>query len=398
MTGNANEALQSEINERKRVEAVLRESEESFRAIFEQAAVGIGEVSPDGSWFRVNRKLCEILGYTEDELKALSLRDVTHPSDQEVSLKHSQLLLEGKLANYILEKRYVRKDGSTIWVNLTVSSVCDAGGNVKYSVGIVEDISERKRAEEKIDRLNTDLTARAVELEAVNKKLEDLNRELEAFNYTVAHDLRNPLNVISSYCQVFKEMCGDQLQEDCMGYVQEAYNGVLRMNRLIEALLKFSHMGQVELTLEMVDLSALAHEAAAEQKLSEPGRQVDFRIADGIAANADANMLRVVLNNLLGNAWKYTYEREEAVIEFGATEIDGQPVYFVRDNGAGFDKANVDKLFVPFQRLPGAEELRGFGIGLATVGRIIRRHGGKIWAEGEPDKGATFYFTLRSEA
>jgi light-regulated signal transduction histidine kinase (bacteriophytochrome) len=182
-----------------------------------------------------------------------------------------------------------------------------------------------------------------------------------------------------------------------MGYVQETYSGALRMNRLIGALLKFSHMGHVELSREMVDLGAVAHEVAAELKLSAPERQVDFRIANGIAANADANMMRVVLNNLLGNAWKYTGKREEAVIEFGATEIDSQPVYFVRDNGAGFDNANVDKLFVAFQRLPGAEEFRGFGIGLTTVERIIRRHGGKIWAEGEPDKGATFWFTLPAD-
>ncbi len=252
---------------------------------------------------------------------------------------------------------------------------------------VVRNITPRKQAEDEIERLNTDLATRAAELEAANA-------ELEAFNYTVAHDLRQPLNVISSYCQIIKELCSNNLDEQCKGYLQETYDATLGMNRLIEALLNFSRMGHVEPRLDMVDLCALAHEVAAELKLTEPERQVDFRIDAGIAANADANLMRVVLDNLLGNAWKYTGIRKEAVIEFGATEIDGKPVYFVRDNGAGFDMADADKLFVPFQRLPGAEAFRGFGIGLATVERIVRRHGGRAWAEGAPGKGATVYFTL----
>jgi light-regulated signal transduction histidine kinase (bacteriophytochrome) len=240
--------------------------------------------------------------------------------------------------------------------------------------------SLRKQMEEEIVRLNTDLKT--------------ANQELEAFNYTVAHDLRQPLNLLNSYCQVIDKMFGDQLPEECKSYVRDAYNVTLRMNRLIEALLNFSRMGQVELRRETVDLSTLAHEVALSQKLAEPERQVDFRIADGVAANGEMNLLRVVLDNLFGNAWKYTGKREKAVIEFGVRNIDGVPTYFVRDNGSGFDMKDANTLFAPFQRLPGAEECRGFGIGLATVERIIRRHGGKVWAEGEPGKGACIYFTL----
>jgi signal transduction histidine kinase len=169
------------------------------------------------------------------------------------------------------------------------------------------------------------------------------------------------------------------------------------MNRLIEALLNFSRMGHVEPRRDMIDLCTLAREVVMNLKLTEPERQVDFRIADGIVANADANLIRVVLDNLLGNVWKYTGMRKEVKIAFGVNDIDGVPVYFVRDNGAGFNKADAGKLFVPFQRLPGAEEFKGFGIGLATVERIIRRHGGGVWAEGEPGKGATFYFTLSGD-
>jgi len=249
------------------------------------------------------------------------------------------------------------------------------------------DITKRKRAEEQIEILNTSLAARAAELEVVN-------RELEAFNYTVAHDLRKPLTVVNGYCQAIQELCGSKFDEECKGYLREAYDGTLRMNRLIGALLDFSRMAHVEPRREQVDLSAMAHEAAAELQLVEPDRKVTFLITDDVGAEGDANLLRVVLDNLLGNAWKYNSTRAAVIIEFGATEINGKRAYFVRDNGTGFDMADANRLFAPFQRLPGAEKCKGFGIGLATVERIIGRHGGKVWAEGEPGKGATFYFTL----
>jgi light-regulated signal transduction histidine kinase (bacteriophytochrome) len=238
-----------------------------------------------------------------------------------------------------------------------------------------------------VERLNVKLVARTAELE-------NANLELEAFNYSVAHDLRQPLNVISGYNQAIKEICGNNLDEQCKGYLQSNYEGTLRMNRLIEALLNFSRIGHVELQQDRLDLSSLAHEVVLMLKEAEPERKVVIRIAEGIVVNGDANLIRVVLENLLGNAWKYTGLREVAVIELGETDIDDNKVYFVRDNGSGFNMADADKLFAPFQRLPGAEKNRGFGIGLATVERIINRQGGRIWAEGEPGKGATFYFTL----
>jgi signal transduction histidine kinase len=169
------------------------------------------------------------------------------------------------------------------------------------------------------------------------------------------------------------------------------------MNKLIDDLLKFSRIEHVELRRENINLRALAHEVVTILKQAEPERKVDFKSKDEIVAHADASLMRVVLDNLLGNAWKYTGMQEAAVIEFGTTEIDNKPVYFVRDNGTGFDKTDEDKLFVPFQRLPGAENFKGSGIGLATVRRIIQLHGGDIWAEGEPGKGACFYFTLSAD-
>jgi signal transduction histidine kinase len=254
-------------------------------------------------------------------------------------------------------------------------------------VHVARDITERKQAEEVIERLNTQLRARAAELEAANQ-------ELEAFNYTVAHDLRKPLTTVNGYCQLIQELYGDKLDEQCRSYLQEAYDGTWRMNRLIDTLLDFSRVASIELHRGEVDLSAMAESVAAGLKLSEPARRVTFRIREGLAAIGDAGLLRVVLENLLGNAWKYTTMREEAVIEFGVMESNGQPAWFVRDNGPGFAPEYVDKLFIPFRRLPGAEEYRGFGIGLATVDRIVRRHGGRVWAEGEPGRGAAFWFTL----
>jgi light-regulated signal transduction histidine kinase (bacteriophytochrome) len=257
----------------------------------------------------------------------------------------------------------------------------------EHFVAVFDDITERKCAQEEIERLNTDLAMRAVELE-------EANRELEAFNYTVAHDLRKPLTAVNGYCQAIKEMCGDMLDEQCKGFLHDVYSGTLRMNALINALLNFSRLAYVEPHWEKVDMTKMAQVAAAELRMADPERRVVFRISDGVEVVGDPGLLRVVLDNLLGNAWKYTGAREESIIEFGAAEIDGKTACFVRDNGPGFDMANAEKLFIPFQRLPGSEEFRGFGIGLATVDRIIRRHGGRIWAEGEPDKGATFYFTL----
>ncbi|MFZ3207799.1 MAG: ATP-binding protein [Geobacteraceae bacterium] len=250
----------------------------------------------------------------------------------------------------------------------------------------IMDISVRRQLEEKLRILHADLSARAAELESSNI-------ELEAFNYTVSHDLRKPLTVIHGYCEVVKELCGNRLNDECNEYIQSIIEGTLRMNRLIDTLLDFSHITRIEMHHENVDLSKIAHELALELKVSTPERRGSFRIAEGIVAHGDTALLRVVLNNLIANAWKYASSREEAVIEFGVTEVEGKPAFFVRDNGPGFDMAFADKIFVPFQRLPG-NSAEGYGIGLATVHRIIQRHGGRVWAEGKPGQGATFYFTL----
>ncbi len=262
---------------------------------------------------------------------------------------------------------------------------CTSGQECRVAIS---DITERKRIEEEVRKLHTDLEQHAHELEIANL-------ELEAFSHTVAHDLRGPMAIIGGYCQVIAQLCGESLDERCRGYLHQVDQGVQRMSELIDTLLNFSGLTHGELQSETVDLSEMARSVAAELEKKPHDRRRTFRIEPGVSAQGDPKLLRVVLDNLLDNAWKYTGKKEDAFIEFGAKEAAGKSrVCFVRDNGPGFDIAHSELLFRAFERLPGSQEFQGFGLGLATVQRIIKLHGGRVWAEGELGKGATFYFTL----
>ena len=239
-------------------------------------------------------------------------------------------------------------------------------------------------------RLEERVAERTAALAAVNK-------ELEAFAYSVSHDLRAPLRSLDGFSQALLEDYAGQLDSTAQDYLRRVRAGSQRMGRLIDDILKLSRLTRTEMQWEQVDLSALAREIAAELRQTQPERKADLTIADGVVVNGDARLLRVVLENLLGNAWKFTARRDYARIEFGHTQVEGKPAYFVRDDGAGFDMAYADRLFGAFQRLHSATEFEGTGIGLATVQRIIHRHGGRVWAEGMANRGATFYFTLAAE-
>ncbi len=233
------------------------------------------------------------------------------------------------------------------------------------------------------------------DLEETNRELEGANSELEAFSYSVSHDLRAPLRSIEGFAQILLEDHAQGLDEEARGYLGRVRAASRRMALLIDDLLDLSRVTRSPLTRQMVDLSALAREIAAEIEKSQPDRRVRFVIADGLAVRGDTRLLRVLLENLLGNAFKFTQKESEATIEFGAVTRDGGVAYYVRDNGVGFDEAYATKLFGAFQRLHGSEDFEGTGIGLATVQRIVQRHGGKAWAEGAVGKGASFFFTLR---
>jgi PAS domain S-box-containing protein len=374
-----------DITERKRNETALQKSEKKFSKIFHAAPALIGITTlAEGKIIDINETGLKTLGYQREEMigrTLLELGILENPAELDMVVR--MLLEQGTVRNY--EINFRGRSGER-FTGLLSAELIDMNGE-RYMLGMVQNVTERKRAAEEIEKLNADLAARAVELEYANV-------ELEAFNYSVAHDLRKPLTVINGYCQAIMELCGDTLDERCKGYLQEAYEGTLNMNELITDLLDFSRLAHCEIKPESVELSAMAKEITAELRLADPKRQVTFVISEGVSAEGDPALLRVVMENLFGNAWKYTGKREMSIIEFGVTEIEGEQTCFVRDNGTGFDMAYAEKLFIPFQRLPGTDEFKGHGIGLATVERVIRRHGGRVWAEGDPGKGAAFYFTL----
>jgi two-component system sensor histidine kinase/response regulator len=243
-------------------------------------------------------------------------------------------------------------------------------------------------------RKNLELSQARDELNDLNIQLKDAYRELETFSFTVSHDLRSPLNVISLYAQELKGLCEDFGDSRFNDNLQVILEQVDRMDQLITTLLGFSQISRGDLRLAIINLSEMAREIAAQLAMKEPERSVRFNIAESITVVGDARLMRVAIENLLGNAWKYTGRKQDATIEFGMEEKEEKTVCFVRDNGAGFNMDLAERLFKPFKRLHDREEFDGNGIGLATVQRIIHRHGGEVWAEGEAGKGAVFYFTL----
>ena len=375
----------------REAERALGESEARFRAIFEQAAVGVAEVDLNTRRFvRANRKYCDIVGRTEEELLDLSALDLTHPEDVADDAARMQELAEGRSAGFTVEKRYLHRDGSIVWVELSVSRLSGLNEPAGHYIATEVDITERRRAEQIIALLNREQRDRLVELDALNK-------ELESFSYSVSHDLRAPLRAMDGFSRLVLEDYAALLDEKGQHYLERIRTASQTMGQLIDDLLNLSRITRDPMRREPVDLSKLAREVADALRMADPQRVVEFSIADGVAAYGDVRLLRIALENLLGNAWKFTGTHPTALIEFGVAAIDGEDAYFVRDDGAGLDMAYADKLFAPFRRLHTTAEFPGTGVGLATVQRVIHRHGGRAWAEGEVERGATFYFTLPAQ-
>ena len=305
---------------------------------------------------------------------------IIQPDEKDESSNKLEGLREGQTYT-TYERRFVKKSGEELTVEISPSMVLDRDNKPMYILSIVRDVTQRRAVEQTLRRSRNQLAA--------------ANRELETFSYSVSHDLRAPLRHIKGFVQLLSDDSENLSPEDRAKFTNNIVTSVERMEHLIEALLKLSRVTRVEFNRSQTSLSDIAGEIANRLKSQDADRSVEFVIGRNLMANADPDLARVVLENLFSNAWKFTRDREKAVIELGSRKIEnGTVAYFVRDNGIGFDQAESEKLFTPFHRLPGAQGFEGTGVSLATVQRIVHRHGGRIWAEAESGKGATFSFTL----
>ncbi len=361
-----------------------------FRALVENAGESLWLFDADDTVRYASPSNEQIFGRKPDALLGRHGSEFVDPADAPAW----RTLLDRAIANpgetLTGEFRVNASDGTLRWIESRVCSLLNHR-SVEAIVVSARDVTERKRSEEEIQRLNRELEQRVAERTA---ELAAINRELAAFSYSVSHDLRAPLRRIEGFSDLLREHCAPRMDETGRNYVERIQCSAQRMSELIDGLLELCGVTRATMSRLPIDLSAMANTVANELREREPQRVVDCEIAAGVSAEGDPRLLRIVLENLLGNAWKYTAHNENARIEFGGRHEDGRTVYFVRDDGAGFDMQNVNRLFGAFQRLHDSEQFEGTGIGLATVRRIVHRHGGRVWAESDVGHGATFSFTL----
>ena len=366
-----NLGLEAKVAERT---AALARQEALFRVLAEQAPQVIWTIDAQGRVTYLNQKWYELMGGTLADWQGRSWMAAMHPDDLPDMMANWEVSRRS-LTPYMGLRRLLVRDGTYHTMSYRASPVLDDSGEILFWVGIDADVSEIK---------------------AIEAALRLSNQELEAFSYSVSHDLRSPLNTVDGFSRLLaKQLSTGQPNEKVQHYLSRIQAGVAQMGRLIEDLLSLAQVSRMQLRYETVDLSALAREIADECRVRNPERQAEISVEDGLRAQGDGRLIRVVMENLLGNAWKFTSQRSSAVIQVGhTTDAAGVAAFFVQDNGAGFDMAYADKLFNTFQRLHAVTEFPGTGVGLATVSRVIGRHRGQVWAEARLGQGATFFFTL----
>ena len=387
------EGTVEDITERKRAEEKLRESEERYRCLV--------EVSPDVVVVYVNGKFVYvnpagvklIRAHDESELIGKSILDIVHPDYKDFVLQRIVAAMKQGTVQKMEEEKYLCFDGTVI--DMEVVSVPTIFKGMPAVQAVARDITERKKAEEKIRQLNEELEQRVKDRTA---QLEVANKELESFAYSVSHDLRAPLRGIDGWSLALKEDFHEQLSDQARQDLNRIRSETQRMEQLIDDLLKLSQVTRAEMEPMFTDLTAMAHSIIARMQNNIVNRKINFIIQPDLSAWCDTNLLNIVLTNLFENACKFTSLREHAQIEFGKTDVNGEQTFFIRDNGVGFDMNYAKNLFGAFQRMHRLSDFPGTGIGLATVQRIIHRHGGRVWADAHLESGATFYFTLRGGA